>query len=119
MFVSAAFFRDGHFHEFNSVRSLYQKRLIEMCEEPLVLKFHVPMEGVVYFAAKQDAFERLNSQGKTVRLLMDLFQAWKDSLVKMGLPQETKIAHWTLYDVHIHEKALKEFAGAELLTVMQ
>ncbi len=86
----------------------------DLLNGPYVFRFDLSA-GRVYFTEDEKAFLRLQEEGKTVRWLHDLFEAWRKDLIRMGLPPHTSIYWWRLEDVHFYLTAFQVFPGTKVV----
>jgi len=84
----------------------------DLCNGPYIIRVEDPTYGRTYFVGDDEPYLKLQSEGKNVKWLHDLFEHWRQNLIRLGLPKDTSIYKWTLHDIHIHEMALKTFPGA-------
>ncbi len=96
------------------IKTLLKLTSQELCNGPYIIRVEDPTYGKTYFVGNDEPFIKLQSEGKRVRWLHDLFEAWRQNLIRIGFPKKISIYKWTLDDIFIHEVALKTFPGSKM-----
>ncbi len=112
--VQAALYENGQYRILG-LKAVLKLTPQDLCNGPYVFRFDIPGEGKVYFVGTDEAYLKLQSEGKMVRWFHDLFEAWRQDLVRQGLPPHTSIYCWALEDIYTFLAAFQVFPGAKVV----
>ncbi len=83
---------------------------------PYVLRFNFPVTCTkAYFLEDEDLYLKFLAEGKAVRWLHELFDAWKQQLIAHGLPPQTSIIFWPFSEMGYWLDVFRVFPGARVI----
>lgn len=109
------FLQEGDLYREIDFASVAQKTTRDLLAELYVFRFDISGHGKVYFVEDEGLFFKLQEEGKNVRWLHDLFEGWRQELIRQGLPPYTSTYWWSLEDIHTFVAAFRVFPGAKVV----
>ncbi|HCU23925.1 MAG TPA: hypothetical protein DF383_02820 [Deltaproteobacteria bacterium] len=87
----------------------------DLLNGPYIFRFD-GSAGRVYFTEDETLFLRLQEETKDVRWLHVLLEAWRQELIRQGLPPETSIYWWPLQEFQFWLDAFRVLPGARIVS---
>ncbi len=75
----------------------------DFCNNPYIFRFNIPDYGFAYFVGTDESFLKFQGEGKNVRWLHDLFEEWRQRLIRLGYSKNISIYRLSLHEIHTHE----------------